>query len=529
MNFFLTKLNKPLLCSWVLVILSLSLILKSGLYSDDAFKFPLDKVPGSLTFSQIAAEFYKNILDDIGEGRLTLLDLPLYHIVLHAGSTLLIYKLLLLGANLLAVFLFTRFLKVLNMSDWIPFALLLYCCAIQFYPTYHDSYTALGAKYPLITIFIFSSVILFQKYLDHGKVWTLLGAIFFTLIGILNGEMAFVIYPIMILLLISDRRNLSKKIILFSPHLILLIAYVGALVIVRRSIVNYYPGVVVNLNPQMMLNVFKIQVTAAIPITGYYNMEAIPMFVATQLSKVYPLILLCAGAFAGLLLFDRDSDYKNLSTQRRIIYVLIGFVLFLVPAAMIMTSKKYQEESVYGIGYLQVYIQDFGFVLLLVLLFDFIFSRIKNSARTARSIVFVLFFMISILTLLRNNYMINIANNGRATPVYLYYKSIKNGILNDCENESVIVIRSNYFWGSTWDCQPFIDQYYKKKFYVVSSDDFNITRSEAGKNYYLLEHDPRSQSTLLFRLLPEGKKEVKRINYSVSDEFSYFDLISKPL
>jgi hypothetical protein len=128
-----------------------------------------------------------------------------------------------------------------------------------------------------------------------------------------------------------------------------------------------------------------------------------------------------------------------------------------------------------------------------------------------------------------NNSLIDYWNEVRSTPSLFYYQSLKHGILNDCEDGSVIVLRTDFFWHSAGDYQLIIDNFYKKGFTVIEEDNFKGISPEDKRHFYMLEHNKDGQFTLLYKLMPGETEVVKRINYPTGKDFSYFDLISRPL
>src|ERR1700678_1596927 len=119
--------NKPLFFSWILVILSLSLIVKSGLYSDDIRDFQVWKSMGPMSFLQMLHVSYQGIIECMKfVGRFTPVVYLQQGLLFWVSNSILTLKILVFGSNLLAVYTFTRFLKSFGMEGLIPFALLIF-------------------------------------------------------------------------------------------------------------------------------------------------------------------------------------------------------------------------------------------------------------------------------------------------------------------------------------------------------------------------------------------------------------------
>ena len=526
----LNKLNKPLLFAWILVVLTLSLILKSGLYSDDIHDFQVRRSMGPLSVTQMIHVTHHDIVDF----RRTLgRDTPVVYIeetlIFWLANSVLTYKIFILLINILAVYLFTRLLRSFEMDDWIPFALLIFCATEQFYINYHDAFTSLHAMYPFLTALIFSAIISFVSFLKKGSMVAYSGTLLIVTTIIFFCEVGFVIYPILFLLLIFDKRPILKRVLLFLPFLLLLGAYTFNFIWVRQHADNIYSGVTLNFDRHKMVQTFLIQVFAAIPGSHFIGMYAIPQYLLDQLKLIYPLALICLVSFIGLLISYRNIPLVKLGSRKSLLITGIGLLLLLLPASILMGTVKYQNELEYGKGYLPVYIQNFGFVLLIITLCSLLFSKLGKAASMIKTSFFIVFFIISMATLLLNNNLIDITNYNRANPSIFYYESLKNGILKDCEDGSVIILKTDYFYQSPNFYQMVMSNFYKQSFEVTSEEDFIRKGVEGDRPCYLLEHNYIGQFTLLYKISPNENKLIKRINYPVGKDFSYFDLISTPL
>jgi len=383
--------------------------------------------------------------------------------------------------------------------------------------------------YPLLAVFIFSSISCFVCYLKKGNALILACSVLFTASATLQSEIGFILYPVLLVLLLNDTRPITKKALAFFPFMILLALYAGIFLLIRKDMTHTYSGVQTNLDPAKMLEVAFFQLVAAVPMTGYSYMSNIPGFFFLEFSNNYPVLIISIIIIVYIVKSSNVVLYQRLDVQTRRNIFGVGIVLFVLPACILMLSKKYQGELEFGRGYLPVYIQDFGFVLLMLTLFDFLFAKFQNRKRTVLTMGLGMAFLIAQLTFLRNNHLIDQMNFERATPSVFYYKSLKNGILNSCEKGSSIVFGSYYFYHTLEPYQTIVDNFYNTQLQVILKENYKGISKDEKRPYYLLEHDNIGQFTTLYRILPNGKKMIKRINYPAGDEFSYFDLISKPL
>ena len=237
---------KPLFLSWILVLISLSLILKSGLYSDDVITFQTRKSAGPISFIQVTHNAISEIKDCAQAGRFTPITYLLHCYLFWIVDTILAYKIIILIFNLLAVFSFTQMLRSFGLEEWVPLALVPFCASAQFFVRYHDPFTSLHAMYPLLAVFIFLSISYFVQYLKNGKTSTLVCSVLMTVLATLQSEIGFVLYPALIVLLINDSRPTSFRIKAFLPFIILLGINTGMFVFLRRNSSHMYSGVQTN-------------------------------------------------------------------------------------------------------------------------------------------------------------------------------------------------------------------------------------------------------------------------------------------
>ena len=520
---------KPIFLSWILIFINLSLILKSGLYSDDIMTYQMRSSMGPISFLHLTDIIQKGITESIQSGRFTPISFVLEGLLMWVSGTVLIYKVYLFLINLLAVFAFSRMLRSLDVEGWIPLALLGFSSAAQFYVHYHDPFTALHAMYPLLAILVFSTITFFIQYLKSGKLIMLFMSMLALILAILNSEIGFVIYPVLLVLLIYDDSRSHRKVTAFLPFAIALAIYAAIFIVIRANTHSLYNGVEADLTPAKVLRGFFFQLVAALPLLGFSYMPFIWGFLYHAFLKTYPFVILSVLAFSSLLISIMSLPHRALDRTKRNTVLWIGLILWVMPACILMVSKKYQGELDFGRGYLPVYIQDFGVSLLMVVLFDFLLMKFQERRKVILSIGYTFVFVVSLMTFLRNDMLIDQANFNRAIPSTFYYKSLKNGILKDCEDGSVIVLRTDYYWHAPFCYQVVIDNFYKKGFQVIAEDSFKgLSTGEKG-HFYMLEHNNVDQLTRLSRIRPDETIEIKRISYPASSGFSYFDLISKPL
>ncbi|MCW3127489.1 MAG: hypothetical protein JWO03_3147 [Bacteroidetes bacterium] len=522
------KSNRPLIFGWILVILALSPILWSGLYSDDLTNFLVQKSDRDQSLGHVWHYIQINLTHGQLTGRFTPGTYFFMCFYYWLSASVLGYKILLFSLSLFAVFCFTRLLISLGFRSWVPVALLLYCGMVQFYINFHDPFTSLHGMYPTIFILIIGSVLCFNDFLTSRRLAPLIASIFLTMLCLFYSESGVIVYMlIFVLLLMDNTRNLLSKALLCLPYIVVLLFYLVVYMYVRSHSVMQYSGVSVNFKTADFLNTLHIQLYATRPLAGFFDMLHRKKIIWDQLSIFWPLVAVIIVMFCFLM---RYLVWGNLQTtiqpRKRITALAIGFILFIVPALPIALSSKYQQELHFGIGYLPVYIQNFGLAIIFLVIIEFLLSWLSAYKAIAGSLLSVLFLSFFILSFLRNTYWVSELNRDTFIPATYMYKSLKNDILNECPANSVIVIGSDYMWRDHYPYDQLFDNLFDKHFKVVMSDQFHGVNATDGRDYYLLMHDKNTQQTTLYKLGPnEDKQLIKKVDYPAEEVSNYFKLI----
>lgn len=523
------RLDVPLFLAWVLVFISLSLILLSGLYSDDFWGFHVRKAQNIVSFSDVVAMTGRDIVTSTESGRFTPLVYFFMELFYWLPATVLIFKIIILCVNLLAVYSFTRLLSGLGIKDWIPVALLSYCSLIQFYINYNDAFTSLHAMYPTLAVFMFWVMIAFISFLKEGRIFALIIAVILTAAVILYSEIGLVIYPVILVLIIADRRSLRHKAAIFSPFAVLMLLYICAVIFVRSHTTAFYSGVKSNWYFPAVSNVFAVQLFATFPFKSIIDADAVSGPSMT-LRVLWPWMLAFSVTFLLFIKSILPTGFILLRPGFRRSLLLLGLILLFLPPSMLMLSKKYQDQLHFGLGYLPVYIQNFGLVLLMLLFIDFVMVRFPNKANLIKAISLCLLLTLSLAAMFNNYAMISRANSEVFIPSTFYIKSLRHGILDLCEDGSVIVMRNEFTGYGLYDYGNLIKDFGRKGFSLINESEFVGVENYNQRACYLIAHDKVGQFTVVYRILPGNvKTEIRRINYPKGDAFSFFELISAPL
>jgi hypothetical protein len=443
-------------CLWGLIaayiVVSLLPLLHSGFYSDDIAKSlirPHQELKGG---SFLDYFFHINSYWVRVNGRLSPVNLFLQGLVYYYANNLLTYKVAILLLVVVNIGLFGYFVNLLTGNKYLSSLLMLVIPSFFQFRLYHDPILSFGGQIQIFFLFQLLSLILLQKYLDGNKYSYLIISVVFYNFCLYSYEVSFVLLPAYLLLIFEAARNGRKSVVTASPFLIsILIA--GALnalaVFVWKDPSSAgYAGTKMNINISI-LKTFLIQICAALPLSYYFGNPSniFDHNILEVLSRVRPLYWLITAFFTiAYLHLSRKFNYSKIKWRT---FTLMGIVFLLTPAFLISLSDKYQGELIrygFGMGYIPVYIQYYGLLMILAGCLVFLLRSISRG--TGRKVIgFVVLAALDFILL------VNLQNNAIVVDkanIDLFYRrqaleeALKNNILQGVPENSRILIVDEY-------------------------------------------------------------------------------------
>ena len=263
--------------------------------------------------------------------------------------------------------LFVEILRKLKASFGFIMIFLICLLVLLRITPYYDPIAAFGGFFEALGIMLCASLLLLLKWYDTGSGKYLVFAgvlLFFSLIWY---EINLIFYPIALYFVYtnkSQRGQLFKNVcIVLGPALVFLTLEV----IIKVMATNPYVGTSIGGADAFLTTYFK-QLFAVLPASYYWliasNTYPLAMLWASIVDNpVVWFLALCCGASlcVPLLYMHTSDDNKKINKDT---YVLGLFFLLLSPI-LIGMSARYQNELVWGTGYLVVYYQYFGLAILL--------------------------------------------------------------------------------------------------------------------------------------------------------------------
>lgn len=220
------------------------------------------------------------------------------------------------------------------------------CWSIRFYS---DPLISYAIFLPLLAIFTAIAVGSYIKYTEQEKLsWLILSIIMY------GCALATYELGVIVLVLITTVALIEspRKLLPLRFHFYLTFFYIVINIRLHHQQHVIYNGISIKLSA-LMFKAFLYQASAALPLS-YYLFAHLPTM-QFHITVITSILFLLGTLIIRLLL-------QNLSITKSAckLLLILGLLLWLMPAALIAINAKYQLLVRAGIGYILVYIQYFG-------------------------------------------------------------------------------------------------------------------------------------------------------------------------
>jgi len=384
----------------------------------------------------------------------------------------------------------------------------------QVLTTYHCAFVAFQMFMQVLLALLFLIIICMQNYYESGrKVHLIFGIIFYS-ISLMTYELAFTYFVIIVGLIWYFSRRI-KDIIKMSALYAVPTLIVGLINIkVKMDTTVRYEGISVNLDPKMVIATFIKQCTAAFPMANYIfqrNNGILQNTVKGVLKNITVQDVLITALFLSLLYLVRKQIPAVKITINKWKFLLIAFLIYIMPAILISISAKYQSELSMGYGYLPVYLQYFGLSLLIwgitFIICDHFKTKIDSQwlRKIRNGFIIILFTIILLLNLQNERLYINSTYAFWQYPKQAAFDSIQLGILNDVQEKDSITTLTSYVWENS----SYFSEYANRKINYLplgnisaESDDLYLYR------YYGSQTDESAFAGKLDKADPSGTEQL---------------------
>lgn len=348
----------------VLMLVYLSPIIYPMYFSDDAFVYLNSLIDNKVIGSKAWWMQANEVIDHWTKinGRFNPLAIYTYHFLIYNCQPAFV-KWIYFLTTCLTLIVASSFVKILVKRHYFELFILFALSCIQFCIRYHDPYNSFGLLYHSILILNFLSLILFNRYLQTGKWYTLIFSIVFFLLGLLYQEIAIIFVVLHIILVYKTKKGPIN----LWPILLISSLFLFFIIILRLNVdtTGQYVGLKSEFNLGNNLYVLYAQVLGSIPLRSSFCAR-FDLLAYSQLLEKYWIDILVIFS-SSFYILKTSIQFPIIKMNRYMI--LSAFCLILLPALAISFSAKYIKEVHECNFYIPVFIQIFGMAILLYGLF----------------------------------------------------------------------------------------------------------------------------------------------------------------
>ena len=391
--------------------------------------------------------------------------LPVHYALLNFCGTflsnLILYKICIIIFVAINIIVFSYLIKLLTgYSSLALMSILLSPLFLQL-RLYHDPVLSFYFVMQFLFLVITLSIIFLIFYLKYTKILYLIISLFFYLLSVLTYEISYTFFIIFLVVIHYYKKDIRYTFRLSSSFILLSILCLSIVVFIRTHLgvpiietPNSPVYWVANPNVKLYLITFMKQTTAAFPLSYFFanifthkssiSFDPKNLFsVATiSISAIYLFIYMYISQNLKKELSEKISKPFNLKHL-----LILGLLLFVLPAIMIPLVPKYQEELVWGTGYIPIYISYFGLLLISICMLYKIYSSLSfNNILVAYLIIAVLFSAVGALTYCSNVTVVENSNYEWLYPRAVIEDALKNGLFKFVPDNSVLLVDNKYLW-----------------------------------------------------------------------------------
>jgi hypothetical protein len=510
---------KFILLGLVWIFYSLFSLLGTSFIADDAYN---SQIRGALIQQDLG--LFDRILSEIkgwffGAGRVLVLGWIMTYSLYFLTINPVVVKLITILIILAGVLLFYFFVK--NQSKSLPLSLLVLFLMPLFFQfrLWHDPILAFTFLLPICFLLLMASIILFQSYLNKTKKTHYFLSILFYFLGAITYEVTLPLSCLYFILAFDKTKKFTESLKISYPYLLISLTIILSDFAIKyylktdKLIQSTYPGSDFYLEPMKFLSAFFIQIVSTVPLSYFASVIGhIKLYKLTYMvSDIFVLPILF---FILYILFNSFFSYRKAFNSRALIFV--GISLLILPAFLSSVSGHQIElnQVGYGMGYLTVYIQYFGFCLLLLLLLTQLKRYTSNKYLIAASVLMtIIFSAAAFLNLGLNRFVATKTNITYKYPRELIQKALEAGLLNDLDSESLLLssvrVPSDYTW--------FYSTVLNRKISHCDLQGNNFFDSCMKSTDHLSNHKASSNSGTIIKTIDLSSSKVWALSYSIDN------------
>ena len=358
------------------------------------------------------------------------------------------YKIVQLIIVLVAIFLFALFVSKLfrNFFAGVLSVMIINTC-LQIHVQY-DPLIQFSLQQPFLLSMISGSLLCFVCGIRSMKNWQLVGSAIFYCLALLTYESALLIWPIFMILLFVERpkQMLKNALMVTLPAVI-----VGLnLVRLRSQVSTTSAGYTSNFELEDLTTTFAKQAIGSLPMS--FSELRPPPFMQSfpqHLNFVSIWWLIGVGISVTLVLVVLPK-VSGPNRRLNLGIILLGSVLWFVPAFVVAQTVRWQNELVLGNAYITWFQGSFGFTLVaigIILECKILLAKFPKSVSISALSLLALIIGIATSSVITNNpQAVAQFNPGSKWPREVFENSIQAGVFSEVSAKQPVLALGADWW-----------------------------------------------------------------------------------
>jgi hypothetical protein len=526
--------NKWEIIIFAYILFYLSYTLKGAFYGDDAISYYYrgDFILGK--YSSIFDIVGKSIVDWLHSGRF--FPLSSYSIfIFYFLTNSVVYKLVSIVCVAVNVLMFGNLVKKITGSTKTKLVMMLFTTLFfQIFTTYHNAILSYHMFMQVLFGLFMLILIYLYKYIHQNNRKYLIISVICFIASLLLYEISFVFIVIIFFFILMYEKSFREVFRRILPYASPLVAIGLVNIVIKAFNTSPYSGITASFEPGKIIITAIKQTVAAFPLSDYIfnaNNGTLGGSFSAVLQNITVLDILIAVIFLYILfsvwrLKDGNDLPQRFSPARTLPFWLFCICMFVLPGILLSVSQKYQSELFLGVGYLPVYIQYFGLLLVFYCIYASVKNTIANNGlkpavyRASAVIGVILLVVITLLNQQNMRLYIDSANRGWLYPKEVAVSSIESGILDGITENDVLYLDEK----KVWDSDSFFSEYANRKIHIQEAGSLGPIENAYIMKYFSNEH---FGAAIVGKLQSVSSGEEKQAFYANDILISLYDTDKK--
>jgi hypothetical protein len=355
-----------------------------------------------------------------------------------------VYKLLLIALTLLASWMLALVLRRMGLpAAFCALAALLPAAVWQLH-LLHDPLVSYVGLVQTITIYTCGSALALLSWLRRGGHWRLAVVALLTACSCVTYEAGYLLPSALVLVAWHERRcSLRRALVLSLPGTGVAAAFLATAVALQHSLPKTSGYSAAFTSPSAIATAWAKIITSGLPVSGWLVHPGPGDTPPTTSLGPWLIAVVVAIVLFLVLTSLRRSSATAWTRNRRSVLTVVGIaaVIILTPSALTAVSPQYQQQLVWGWGYLPMFLAGLGWATLAALALASAFARLARHPMVAAALAAAVAVTAGVATGLNAEANVRISNF--MTPVWrsrqMIESGFRHGVLSDVPTFSTVL------------------------------------------------------------------------------------------